>query len=186
MHKGCTFTGEQATQKVLDMETDSNMENESEVYSDTVLCRDRPKRVYGQKHGHTDSSVAEKAAASDDSFEFQDDELQRSPQCNLQNLRSLRKHMRSGSPIPSTSTSTSKAPMRRTSTPNGSGEDMLSSPTSPVASTSSMPTHSWRCFWVWHPAVCIAETSPTHQYARVFSSWEKYTTVCVAQTCTPH
>ncbi len=104
MPKGRTFTGQEATQKVLDMSTDSNMESESEVYSDTVLRRDHPKYVYGWKHGHTDSSVADKDKLSDDSFEFQDDELQMSPQHTLQNLRSLRKRMHSGSPLPSTST----------------------------------------------------------------------------------
>ncbi len=135
MPKGRTFNGQEATQKVLDMSTDSNMESESEVYSDTVLCWDRPKRVYSQKCGHTDSSMVDKDKLSDDSFEFQDDELQMSPQRTLQNLCSLRKRMYSRSPLPSTSTS--KPPMRHTSMLMGLGEDMVSSPLSPA-----MPTHS--------------------------------------------
>ena len=190
MPKGRTFTGQEVTQKVLDMSTDSNMERESEVYSDTVLCRDHPKHVYGRKHGHTDSSVVDKDKLSDDSFEFQDDELQMSPQCTLQNLRSLCKHMRSGSPLPSTSMP--KPPMRRTSMPMGLGEDMVSSLNVVshrryICDAHTLMPHkqSWRRFWVWYPAVCGAQTPPTHQYAHGFHSCGKYTDICNAQTLTP-
>ncbi len=146
MPQGRTYTGKEAAQKVLDMSTDSNMDSsvdsEPEDYMDTVLRRDAVKHVYGRKHGHTDSSVADKDKLSDDSFEFQEDELQMSPQCTLQNLCSLRKRVHSRSPIPSMSGA--KPPMRCTSTPTGSGGDMVSLPLDPIAGTSSMPTHSRR------------------------------------------
>ncbi len=92
MPKGRNYTSEEATQKVLDMSTDmdteqsdhntsneSSVDSEPEEYMDTVLRRDAVKRVYDQKRGHTDSSVADKDKMSDNSFEFQDDELQMSP-----------------------------------------------------------------------------------------------------------
>ncbi len=155
MPKGCTYTGEEATQKVLNMSTDmdteqsdhntsteSSVDSEPDEYMDTVLCRDAVKRVYSRKRGHTDSSVSDKEKMSDDSFEFQDDELQKSPPCTLQNLCSLHKRLRSGSPSPSTSVA--MPPMRHTSMPVGLGGDVVSSTLSPIPRTSSMPTHLCR------------------------------------------
>ncbi len=84
--------------------------------------------------------MSDKDKMSDDSFEFQDDELQKSPPRTLQNLRSLCKCLCSGSPSPSTSAV--MPPMRCTCTPTGSGGDIVSSPLSPIPGTSSMPTHS--------------------------------------------
>ncbi len=58
MPKGCTYTGEEATQKVLDMSTDmdteqsdhntstkSSVDSEPDKYMDTVLHRDAVKHV---------------------------------------------------------------------------------------------------------------------------------------------
>ncbi len=105
MPKGHKYNGEEATQKLLDMSTDSNMESEPDEYMDCILHREGVKRVYSQKHGHTESSVTDKDKASDGSLEFQDDVLQLLPQCSLQDLCSTNKHLHSGSPVPSTSTS---------------------------------------------------------------------------------
>ncbi len=142
MSKGHMYNGEEATQRVLDMSTDSNMESEPEEYMDTILHREGVKCVYGRKHGHTESSVTDKDKALDCSLEFEDNVLLLSPQCSLEDLHSTNKCLRSTSPVPSTSMS--KPPFRHTSMPMGSVSPVDNVLFSPVASTSVMPKQPCR------------------------------------------